>query len=196
MNDLENAAMTDESTIILLAKQGHPQAFRDLYDLHFETIYRTAYRYTRSAQDAEDVMQETFTSAFRHIRRFDFERNASFNAWLGRICVNCSINHLRKRRARRGSLTDSLTSFAQDLPSGDPSPEETALSRRMASLIEEALHRLPPRQQLAFRMKYVDDLIVEEIAGRMDCSPNTVKTNLARALAVLRRRLKPHWSEP
>jgi RNA polymerase sigma-70 factor (ECF subfamily) len=195
-DDEENESMTDESMIILLAKQGHSQAFRDIYDLHFETIYRTAYRYTRSAQDAEDVMQETFFKAFKNIKSFDFERNVVFAAWIGRICANCAISHLRKRRTRRVVQTDSLTAFAQDPPADDVSPEDTAIFRQMAGRIDEALYRLPPRQQLAFRLKYIDDLKVDEIAGRLSCSPNSVKKQLARALAVLRKRLRPQWSEP
>jgi RNA polymerase sigma-70 factor (ECF subfamily) len=89
-----------------------------------------------------------------------------------------------------------LTAFAQDPPADDVSPEDTAIFRQMAGRIDEALYRLPPRQQLAFRLNYIDDLKVDEIAGRLSCSPNSVKKQLARALAVLRKRLRPQWSEP
>jgi RNA polymerase sigma-70 factor (ECF subfamily) len=193
---MENTPLTNESVVILLAKEGHPEALRTIYDVHFEAVYRTAFRYTRSRQDAEDVLQETFVKAFKNIRRFDFERGASFAAWLGRICVNSAISHLKKRRTRKALEMYSLTDSVQDPPSKGHSPEEAALLRQMASSIDESLRLLSPRQQLTFRMKYIEDRNVEEIARELRCSPNSVKKHLGRALIVLRRRLKPLWSEP
>jgi RNA polymerase sigma-70 factor (ECF subfamily) len=61
--------MTDE-TILLRAREGHEDAFRQIYDNHREPIYRLAYRYTRSQEDAEDMMQETFIKAFKAIKTF------------------------------------------------------------------------------------------------------------------------------
>jgi len=188
--------MTDESVAVLLAKEGHPEALRALYDLHFDAVYRTAFGYTRSRQDAEDVLQETFVKAFLNIKTFDFKRNASFETWLGRICVNSAISQLRKRRTRRALETYSLTASAQDPPAAGPSPEEAVLLRQLAGRVDETLRLLSPRQQLTFRMKYIEDLKVDEIARELGCSPNSVKKHLGRALAVLRRRLKPLWSEP
>jgi RNA polymerase sigma-70 factor (ECF subfamily) len=189
-------SMSDENVTVLLARDGHPQAFRALYDLHFEAVYRTAFRYTRSREDAEDVLQETFIKAFSNIAKFNFERNASFAAWIGRICANSALSQLRKRRTRRPLEACSLTASPQDPPSAGRSPEEEALLRQMAGSIDEALRLLSPRQQLAFRMKYIEDWKVEEIAREFGCSPNSVKKHLGRALAVLRRRLKPLWSKP
>lgn len=187
----ENVFMTDDSQAVLLAKEGQPQAFRTLYDLHFEAVYRTAFRYTRSREDAEDVLQETFIRAFNNIARFDFGRNTSFASWIGRICINSAISHIKKRRKRKALETRSLTASHQDPPSNGSTPEETALLRQMASRVYETLHLLSPRQQLAFRMKYIDGWKVEEIACEFGCSQNSVKKHLSRALAVLRRRLKP-----
>jgi RNA polymerase sigma-70 factor (ECF subfamily) len=66
----------------------------------------------------------------------------------------------------------------------------------MAGHIDQALHLLPPRQKLAFQMKYIEDLKVDEIAQEMGCSSNSIKKHLGRALAALRRRLGPIWSQP
>jgi RNA polymerase sigma-70 factor (ECF subfamily) len=139
-------------------------------------------------------LQETFAKAFNNIAKFDSGRNASFAAWIGRICVNSAISQLKKRRTRKPLEACSLTAFPQDPPSAGPSPEEEALLRQMAGRIDETLRLLSPRQQLAFRMKYFEDWKVEEIACALGCSPNSVKKHLGRALAVLRRRLRPLWS--
>ena len=188
--------MTDENVTILLAKEGHPEAFRAIYDLHFETVYRTAFRYTRSPQDAEDILQETFVKAFKNIARFDFERGVPFAVWLGRICVNSALSQLRARRTRHDLEAYSLTASIQDPPSAGLSPEEETLLRQMAGRVDETLGLLPPRQQLIFRLKYIEGRDMKDITSELGCSPNTVKSHLRRALVVLRRRLKPLWSEP
>ena len=66
MND-EPEMNTNDKLLILLAKQGNESAFRELYETHYEMIYRLAYRYVKSQPDAEDVLQETFIKAFNAI---------------------------------------------------------------------------------------------------------------------------------
>jgi RNA polymerase sigma-70 factor (ECF subfamily) len=193
---MDSPQMSDESVAVLLAKEGHPQAFRALYDLHFEAVYRTAFRYSRTPQDAEDVLQETFVKAFKHIGKFDFERGVPFAVWLGRICVNSALSQLRKRRARKESETSSLTASVQDPPSAGLSPEEAMVLRQIAGRIDETLCLLPPRQQLMFRLRYIEGRNMMEITSELGCSPNTVKIQLRRAMIAVRRRLKPLWSEP
>jgi RNA polymerase sigma-70 factor (ECF subfamily) len=193
---MESIPLSDESAAVLLAQEGHPQAFRALYDRHFEAVYRTAFRYTRTPQDAEDVLQETFVKAFKNIGRFDFERGVPFAVWIGRICVNSALSQLRRSRARKDPATFSLTASLYDPPAAGLSPEEAALLGQMAVRIQETLHRLPPRQELIFRLRYIEGRNMNEITSELGCSPNTVKSHLRRALVAVRRRLRPLWSEP
>jgi RNA polymerase sigma-70 factor (ECF subfamily) len=186
--------MTDESTI-LLAKEGRPEAFRALYDRNREIVYRLAFRYVRSRQDAEDVMQETFIKAFKGIRRFDFKVGSSFAAWLGTICVHCAIEHLRRTQRRSGESQMSLSDLPQEPASADPSPERTAIARRSLSDVERAYGRLSPGQQVIFDLRHRQHLDIKEIAARMDCSESNVKTQLGRSVAKLRKFLEPLWGE-
>ena len=100
-----------EEMIILLAKEGHEEAFRQLYENHREQIYRLAYRYTKSQQDAEDIMQETFIKAFKKIRSFQFVNNSTFSSWVSRICINHSISFLRKQKRKSFFSFSDLTPF-------------------------------------------------------------------------------------
>ncbi len=88
---------TDAATVAL-ARDGDSEAFRALVERHSRAVYRLAHRMTGSAQDAEDVVQETFLKAYRQLSRF--ESRANFSTWLHRIAVNCSIDLIRSRPHR------------------------------------------------------------------------------------------------
>lgn len=186
------ADMTEEMTV-LLAKEGRREAFRELYETHREAVYGLAFRYVRSPQDAEDVMQETFIKAFRHIGRFDFRAGASFSAWLGTIGVRCAIEHLRRNKRRMRAAHVSLSDLATEPASAQPSPERVAVAGRTMSSLTEACRRLSPSQQVVFDMRHLQHMDIKEIAARMDCSESNVKTQLARSVAKLRKYLEPMW---
>ncbi len=77
-------------------KQGNQEAQFGLYKLYYKSMYNTSLRMTGNSADAEDIMQEAFLSAFRKINTY--EGNVSFGAWLKKIVVNRSLDHLKKRR--------------------------------------------------------------------------------------------------
>jgi len=103
---------TNDKLLILLAKQGNESAFRELYETHYEMIYRLAYRYVKSQPDAEDILQETFIKAFKAIQKFDFNISSNFSAWIYQICVRCSYDHHRKSHI-------SKLSALQEYPAAD-----------------------------------------------------------------------------
>jgi RNA polymerase sigma-70 factor (ECF subfamily) len=184
--------MTEEMTV-LLAKEGRREAFRELYEAHREAVYRLAFRYVRSPQDAEDVMQETFIKAFRNIGRFDFRAGASFAAWLGTIGVRSAIEHIRRNKRRMRSAHVSLSDLTTEPASARPSPERLAIAGRAMSSLTEAYRHLSPSQRVVFDMRHLQHLDIKEIAARMGCNESTVKTQLARSVAKLRNFLEPMW---
>jgi len=186
--------MTEE-TNVQLAKEGRPEAFRTLYDLNRKNIYGLAFRYVRSPEDAEDIMQETFIKAFKGIRRFDDKVGSSFSAWLGTICVHCAIEHLRRSRRRGGEVPVSLDGLSQEPASADPSLERTVFARRLLSDVERAHGCLSPNQQVIFDLRHRQHLDIKEISARMDCSESNIKTQLGRSLAKLRKFLENRWGE-
>ena len=102
---LSNRMPQTDAATVALARDGDSEAFRALVERHSRAVYRLAHRMTGSAQDAEDIVQETFLKAYRQLGRF--ESRANFSTWLHRIAVNCSIDLIRSRphrevRARRG----------------------------------------------------------------------------------------------
>jgi hypothetical protein len=126
--DMREPQMTEEM-IVVLAREGHRDAFRRLYETHREGVYRTAYRYLRSVEDAEDILQETFIKAFSRIRTFDFHVSSGFYPWLISICINSAIDHLRRRERRAEKKYVSFYDLPQELAAANPSPEDAEVVR-------------------------------------------------------------------
>lgn len=184
-----------DDVAILLAREGNEDAFRRLYNDNRERIFRIAYRYTRSVDDAEDIMQETFVKAFRKIGSFAFRDNSSFSTWIGSICINCSIDHLRKLKRRKMDVTISLDDMTNDPETTDASPEESAELKETIRLINLAADWLTPKQRVIFDLRYSQHRSIKEIADLVNSSENAVKTHLSRSVQKLKRMLAPIWSE-
>jgi RNA polymerase sigma-70 factor (ECF subfamily) len=184
---------TKEEADILLAGEGDEDAFRRLYDSHRERIYRIGYRYTRSVHDAEDILQDTFVKAFRRIGTFHAEGDSSFESWLASICINCAIDHMRKRRRRKTEATVALHDTIAVPQANENSPLSAAEREEAIRLIRGAAEKLAPRQRVAFDLRYNDHLNIKEIARLMNCSENAVKTHLSRSVRKLRAWLAPLW---
>ncbi len=193
MMDQEPQVQLDDSVVILLAKEGNERAFRQLYEDHYKMIYRLAYRYSRSQQDAEDIMQETFIKAFKDIHKFDLGVSTNFSAWIYRIGIRCSLDYLRKRKRRRADQVESLTQIHAEPEARDPSPEQSAIANQTISRVKNALHLLSPKQRVIFDLRHFQHRALEEISDRLDCSPSTVKKQLQRAVLKLRHQIEPLW---
>lgn len=183
----------NEDMLVILAREGKPEAFRRLYDLHWDRIFRIAFRQTRSRPDAEDIMQETFVKAFKRIHTYRFDKGAGFAGWLNTICLNCAIDFLRRQRRRHRDRQVSLEDLRHELQSHNPSPEDSAVRSQAAGRIRRAMDVLSPRQRLIFEMRYLQHMDIREISENLSCSQSNVKTQIIRALAKLRKTLEPVW---
>ena len=186
---------TNDKLLILLAKQGNESAFRELYETHYEMIYRLAYRYVKNKPDAEDVLQETFIKAFKAIQKFDFNISSNFSAWIYQICVRCSYDYHRKRKKRKSDQTASLSEMYTEPEAQNSSPEKLAISNQVIQQVKNALHVLSPKQRVIFDLRHLQHKALKDIAERLQISPSTVKKQLERAVAKLRIQLEPLWRE-
>lgn len=187
--------MNNEELMISLAKQGHEFAFRQLYENNREVIYRLAYRYTRSQQDAEDILQETFIKAFKGIKKFRNNSGKSFSCWLCRIGVNCALNHLRKQKRRKMDQMTDLSAVMNEAQTLNPSPETSAMIHQTIGLIQQAITKLTNKQRVIFDMRFSQEMPIKEIAEIMDCSESNIKTQIFRSLVKLKKQLGSIWRE-
>ena len=88
--------------ILVQASRGDVGSFELIYKAHCGFVYRVALRMTNNIQDAEEITQEVFLTVYRKLKNFRFE--SSFNTWVYRITVNCTINYLKKMPKERNKM--------------------------------------------------------------------------------------------
>ena len=181
---------TDAATVAL-ARDGDSEAFRALVDRHSRAVYRLAYRMTGSAQDAEDVVQETFLKAYRQLGRF--ESRANFSTWLHRIAVNCSIDLIRARPHREaGHDATDLDQLGSDDPAHrQVSPERLMLSTEVQDRVAGAMSSLSAMERAAFALRHFEGQSIEEISRALGLKTNATKHSIFRAVKKMRVALEP-----
>lgn len=181
---------TDAATVAL-ARDGDSEAFRALVDCHSRAVYRLAYRMTGSAEDAEDVVQETFLKAYRQLSRF--ESRANFSTWLHRIAVNCSIDLMRARPHREsGQDSADLEHLGGDESlHRHPSPERLMLSTEVQDRVSGAMSSLSAMERAAFALRHFEGQSIEEISRTLGLKANATKHSIFRAVKKMRVALEP-----
>ncbi len=180
-----------EGDWVALAKAGDRSAMHELYERNRSRIFSLAYRYAGNAADAEDILQDSFIKAFSSLGKCQLNENAYFATWLYRIAVNCSLDHIRRRRTRE-SYAD--TEWSANLPvdsenEGSASPEREYLRDEMRRQVQRGLAKLSKRKRMAVVLRHYQQLKIGEIAAAMGCSQGSVKRQLFRALAQLKKEL-------
>jgi len=168
-----------------------------LIQRYHNKVYALAYRLTRDADDAEEVLQDVFVTVYRKIA--GFEGKSSFSSWLYRITVNAGLMKLRKKRQERSvGLEDLIPDFHNSaLLKGAAHREADAVLQRaeLSAALEEAIRRLPDEYRPVFVLRDVDGLTSKEVGKILDLSVPAVKSRLHRSRLMLRRRLLSFYRE-
>lgn len=166
-----------------LAREGG--AFSTIIKMHNQRLYRIARSVVRNDSEAEDIVQEAYVRAFAHLG--DFRGESSLATWLSRIVINEALGRLRKTR-RTVAMPQSLQAEIIKFPLSDD-PERTMAQRQILELVERATDRLPDVYRTVFVARVIEGLSIDETAALLDVRPETVKTRLHRARALVRKAL-------
>ena len=169
---------SEEAQLVARAKED-PSAFGDLYELHFQRMYRFVYSRVQDRAVAEDVTSEVFMKALRSIGRYQ-DTGRPFSAWLYQIAVNAVADRYRSQRP-----TDDIDE--QYHLSDGTSLEETAARRDEIRRIWRLIEDLPEQQRTALILKFQEDMKIEDIAVAMGKSPGAVKLLVHRGVTRLRQ---------
>lgn len=170
-------------------------ALKKIFEENKKRMFALAYQYTKNAEDAEDILQETFIKAFRYMDRFDPQNGTHFSAWLYKIGINCSIDYLRRHKGKKNSLPDYIHSEDVKADDGYSNPEWARQHNEAREKLDIFLHKLPPRQRMIFILRHYQELTTKEIAEYFGCSEGSVKKQLFRAVSFLKKSFRPLFKE-
>lgn len=158
--------------LIELSKAGNSRAQYRLYQLYAKAMYNICYRMMNNRQEAEDMLQETFSEVFLRLESFRFE--STFGAWLKRITVNKCINALKRKKAEL-VLTENLSDQHCLAESDEEIP---GLS---VELVQKAMEQLPEGYRVIFSLYLLEGYDHTEIAQIMGITEATSKSQYSRA---------------
>ena len=185
----------EDDELIRAAQAGDRASFDSLVRRYDRSVLRLALHMLGQEQDAQDVHQEAFIKAYRHLANFRFE--CSFYTWLYRIVTNLCLDQLRRRKSRRedpstaldsgGEEMDLLANISDDRAMANPARE---LERKvMNEAIQDALGKLTPRERVVFELKHYQGLKLRTIGEMLSTTEETAKNTLFRATRKLRASL-------
>lgn len=178
----------DESTLVRLAANGDAAAWEPLMFAHQEAVFRLCYLLLGDPDDAEDIAQETFLRAWRHLRRFDSTR--PLRPWLLSIAAHLASN----RRRSAGRYLSALMRAFRNEPASSTSLEEKSTQQMQAGELWKAVQRLSTSDQQVIYLRYFLELSVAETAQALEVAEGTVKSRLSRALERLREIVQQDFS--
>ena len=186
----------EDDELIREAQRGLRSSFDTLVRRYDQSVLRLALHMLSNEQDAQDVHQEAFIKAYRHLSNFRFE--CSFYTWLYRIVTNLCLDQLRRRKSRRedpatvldggGEEMDLLSNVQDERAMANPGRE---LDRKiMGERITSALDKLTPRERTVFELKHYQGLKLRTIGEMLSTTEETAKNTLFRATRKLRANLE------
>ena len=170
--------------VIESCKKGDVRAQYQLYSLYSKAMYNICYRMTNRQEEAEDMLQESFTYAFNRLGSFRFE--SSFGAWLKRIVVNTCINHLKKKRV------DLVYTEQQNDPLPDYEKVDYEEIRFKVDSVLKAMEQLPEGYRVVFSLYLLEGYDHKEIAQILGVSESTSKSQFLRAKQKIKEILMSH----
>ena len=182
------AATLPDEEVVRRVRAGEQALFEVLMRRYNQRLYRVARSILKDDAEAEDVMQQAYVNAYTHLGQF--ADRARFSTWLTRIAVYEALARLRRRRKiREVDVKEETDGTGVTLLSGQPSPEQQALTGELRRLLEAAVEALPRPSRSAFVLREVEGLSTAETAECLGVSEDVVKTRLHRARAMLRKDL-------
>jgi RNA polymerase sigma-70 factor (ECF subfamily) len=186
------SGQTGDHAVILAARRGDERAFGTLFKRYQPKIFAVAKRYTRIAEDAEDIVQQTFQKAFIHLN--GFEGKSSFRTWLTRIAINEALMLLRRgrtlREVRIADSSEAETSMhGLEIPDSGLDPEVNYLKLEETEALAAALNELAVGLRTAIQLRELAELSTRETARRMGISVAAAKGRIFHARGKLRKTL-------
>ena len=175
----------DDQELLALVQQGSRPAFAELVRRHTERFYRLAYRYVRSRETAEDIVQDAFVKLWEDPGKWRPGRNTRFTTWFYRIVVNLCLDWQKKKRPL--PLDDEM-----QLIDERETATEAMIRIQQQKLLEKEIAALPERQRTALNLCFDEGLSNQQAAEVMGMNLKALQSLIMRAKTTLRERMKSY----
>ena len=189
-------ALDADAALVALSQQGDLSAFEALVAKYQKRMLNIAFRFLGDYDDACEVVQDAFVSAYRNLKGFRSE--AKFSTWLTAITMNLSKNRLKRMKLHQARVPVSLDAPIQtasgevmpDPPSGEPSVLDRMEERDIQAKVQDCIKALEPDFREVLILRDMQDFSYEEIGGMLKVAAGTVKSRLFRARESVKDCLK------
>ena len=183
----------DDREYARLALAGDDHAYAVLVRRYQRGLYNLAFRMVHERELARDLTQDVFVRVHRSLGKFD--PVYPFSSWIYRVATNLCIDHIRKRKLDTVSLDAPVAlgddeTVTRDLPDYSQDPQRDLEESERASMLAEALEKLPESHRMILLLRHQRDLSYDEIAGILQAPLGTVKARIHRAREAFRRILE------
>jgi len=174
--------ISDESVVVERIRTGNVDAFRQLFDAYSVQLLDFAFKYVRNPEIAEDVVQDIFVNVWTNRSRLN--PSLSIRAYLYKAVLNGTFKIIRHEKVVSKSRED-ITAGHDNVKT----PFENLHAHETRTAVQTAIQNLPEKCREVFILNRFDDMSYSEIAGLLDISVNTVKTQMSRAFKSIRAEL-------
>lgn len=184
--------------LVDLFKGGDITAFEEIISRYEAKVMNLALRFTRNQEDAEEVMQDVFTTVYRKID--GFRGQSAFSSWLYRIVVNAAFMKLRKKKQSQTVSMEDLAPAVKQYCMEREAVTNThsysvTVTRELQEVLQRAIDKLPDQYRAVFVLRDVDGLSNQETGEILDLSIPAVKSRLHRSRIMLRKRLQRYYED-
>lgn len=181
---MDSETVDINSKLVERAKQGDQQAMYRLYKTHVQAMYNTCIRIVVNQFDAEDIIQESFVSAFGNLG--SFRGDSTFGVWLKRIVINKSLNALKKKKYSFDELDNLQIAYEET--------DDEAFPDISSETIHQAIKTLPEKARVVLNLYLLEGYLHKEIAEMLEISESTSKSQYQRARVLLQEKIMKELS--
>jgi RNA polymerase sigma-70 factor, ECF subfamily len=193
-------SMVDERALLTALQAGEEWAFETMIRLYGGRLLAVARRFSRNDEDAQDILQSAYLSAFRALGQF--EGSCQLSTWLHRIVVNAALMKLRsQRRKPEESIETLLPSFQDDGHHVEQfadwtAPADTLLEKKQTrATVRECIQQLPQNYRTVLLLRDIEERSTQEVAATLGMTPTAVKVRLHRARQALSTLLRKRYAQ-
>src|SRR6476469_80510 len=189
---MKNDRYSDEQVIEKILK-GETALYEIIIRRYNPYLFKTGRSYGFDHADTEDLMQETYLNAYKHLK--SFENRSSFKTWLVKIMLNQCYQKKRKNQLQSAAVIPLMQENLEPMLRADHSDtDKTILSKELKNVVENALHQIPEDYRMVFSLRELSGLNTTETSDALNISESNVKVRLNRAKTMLRSEIEKMYS--